>query len=85
MGDKLLKFFQLIGRSCDHKFVPVDIKEIMSVMSSTVGIQLTSYTVGKWKTSLVGYAITITLWWYYKSVFTNPLITVGLMNFNPHT
>ena len=55
----------------------------MSIMSSTVGIQLTSYTVGNWKTSLVGYTITITLWWYYKSVLTNQLITVGLMNFNP--
>ena len=40
MGDKLLQFFQLIGRSCDHKFVYVGIKETMSVKSSTVGIQL---------------------------------------------
>ena len=83
MGDKLLQFSQLLGRSCDHKFVPVCIiKDTMSVMSSTVGIQLTSYTVGNWKTSLIDYAITITLWWYYKSVLTNQLNTV---NFNPHT
>ena len=49
MGDKLLQFFQLISRSCDHKFVPVGTKEIMSIMSSTVGIQLASYTVGNRK------------------------------------
>ena len=49
MGDKLFQFSQLIDRSCDHKFVPVGIKETMSVMSSTVSIQLASYTVGDWK------------------------------------
>ena len=75
MGDKLLPFSHSIGRSCDHKFVHVGIKEIMSIMSSTVGIQLTSYTVSNWKMSLVGYAITITLWWYYKSMLTTQLNT----------
>ena len=53
MGDKLLQFSQLIGRSCDHKFVHVGIKETMSVMSNTVGIQLASYTVGNWKCHLL--------------------------------
>ena len=48
-------------------------------MSSTVGIQLASCTVSNWKMSLVGYAITITLWWYYKSMLTTQLNTVGLM------
>ena len=56
----------------------------MSVMSSTVGIQLASYIVSNWKMSLVGYAITITLWWDYKSVLTTQLNTVDSKNFNPH-